>query len=84
MTRAHKYVRYPFAHTNMSDSPYGSLIKKKPNTYFIDLRQIRANLLQILTKIISIHKMHVQNIQGCHFLKKKKPTNSTDQKQTIY
>ena len=56
-----------------SDSPYGELKFAPPKAYFIDLRQIRANLLQILTKIINIHKMHVQNIQGCHFLRKKSP-----------
>ena len=55
------------------DSPYGELKFAPPKAYFIDLRQIRANLLQILTKIINIHKMHVQNIQGCHFLRKKSP-----------
>ena len=57
----------------MLDSPYGELKFAPPKAYFIDLRQIRANLLQILTKIINIHKMHVQNIQGCHFLRKKSP-----------
>ena len=55
------------------DSPYGELKFAPPKAYFIDLRQIRANSLQILTKFINIHKMHVQNIQGCHFLRKKSP-----------
>ena len=55
------------------DSPYGELKFAPPKAYFIDLRQIRANLLQIFSKIINIHKMHVQNIQGCHFLRKKSP-----------
>ena len=57
---------------NCLDSPYGELKFAPPKAYFIDLRQIRANLLQISTKNIHIHKMHVQNIQGCHFLRKKK------------
>ena len=57
----------------MLDSPYGELKFAPPKAYFIDLRQIRANLLQILTNKIKIHKMHVQNIQGCHFLRKKSP-----------
>ena len=55
------------------DSPYGELKFAPPKAYFIDLRQIRANLLQIWTKIITIYKMNVQNIQGCHFLRKKAP-----------
>ena len=59
--------------SDLLDSPYGELKFAPPKAYFIDLRQIRANLLQILTKIINIHKMHVQNIQGCHFLRKKSP-----------
>ena len=57
--------------TRFLDSPYRELKFAPPKTYFIDLRQIRANLLQIFTEIINIHKMHVQNIQGCHFLRKK-------------
>ena len=47
------------------DSPYGELKFAPPKAYFIDLREIRTNLLQILTKIINIHEIHVQNIQEC-------------------
>ena len=58
--------------SKLLDGPYGKLKLEHPNTYSIDLRQMEANLLQILLKIITNHKMHIQH-QGRHFLEKKKP-----------
>ena len=57
------------------DSPYGELKLHPPNIYiyFTDLKQVEASLHQILIKIIKIHKMHVQQIQGRHFLRKQSP-----------
>jgi hypothetical protein len=54
------------------DSPYGELNLEPQKTCFIDLRQVEANLHQILIiKMINIHNMHVHKFQGRHFLRKK-------------
>ena len=57
----------------MLDSPYGELKFAPPNPYFIDLRQMEANLHQILIKISKNTKCRSKKIQGRHFLGKKSP-----------
>ena len=55
------------------DSSYGELKLELPNTYFIDSRQMQANLQKILIKSIKNNKMHVHTFQGRHFLKRNSP-----------
>ena len=55
------------------DSPYRELKLEPPNTYSIDLRQMEAVFYEIFSKMIKMPKMHVQNIQGRHFLRKQSP-----------
>ena len=65
------------------DSPCGELNLEPPNTYFIELRQLDTILQQILTKIIKTHKMHVQTIQGRHFLRRKTLRDAPQHRQGL-
>ena len=61
------------------DSPYGELNFAPPNQYFIDLRQMEANLHQILITICKTHKMQVQQIKVLPFPQKEKPLRDAPQ-----
>ena len=57
--------------TSWLDSPCRELNSEFPETRFIDLEQVVANLHQLMLKFIENHKMRLKQIQGRHFRTKK-------------